>query len=92
MAARWSDRAASDPEVADWLDYPGYVRSEAALGFVADAEPTVRVLRLKLDDERHKVLVDQLDVERDNPKQPGLHAEPPPPRPIVGATPVLRVA
>ena len=57
MAARWADRAESDPDVADWLDYPGYIRSEETYSFVWDAEPTVRVLRLKLDDDRHKVLV-----------------------------------
>ena len=56
ISKRWSNRAQRDPGVADWLDYPGYIRSENVYSFVWDAEPTVRVLRLKLDGQ-YKVLV-----------------------------------
>ena len=57
MSRRWSDRAKQDADIAGWLDYAGYIRSEDVYSFVWDAKPTVRVLKLRFDYDRHKVLV-----------------------------------
>ena len=53
----WLEREREVPELATLLDYPGYVHSEEAMAFATSVEPTIRVVRLRLDDDKYKVFV-----------------------------------
>ena len=57
LSAAWVKREKRIPELATLLDYPGYVRSDDAMQFATSAEPTIRVLRLRLEDDEYKVFV-----------------------------------
>ena len=53
----WLEHERAVPELITLLDYPGYVCSENAIAFATSIEPTLRVMRLHLDDDEYKVFV-----------------------------------